>query len=141
MGNPDPRELLNVPLFQGLAPGELATLASWFEVQEYPAGRVPVHEHQSGYVFYVLDRGQARAEVDGHVLEVLEPGSVFGEMAFFMPNARRSANIVSDTGIRVFSMFGTRFREMQQGMPIVQARLEELVEKRRARLQASHDEE
>ena len=66
---------------------------------------------QHGYALFVLDEGRARAELNGQVLEQLEPGAVFGEVAFFAPNSWRSATVVAETHIRVFSMFGTHFRE------------------------------
>ena len=62
-----------------------------------------------------------------------EPGSVFGEMAFFDHRGRRWADVVCDSPVRVFSMFGTHFREMQQCMPEVAARLQRLFEERAAR--------
>ena len=37
------------------------------------------------------------------------PGDVFGEMAFFS-DGRRTADVFADTEVRVFAMFGTRFR-------------------------------
>jgi CRP-like cAMP-binding protein len=55
-------------------------------------------------------------------------------MAFFTTNSRRSATIVAETPIRVFSMFGTHFREMQTEMPEVGARLQRLVDERTARM-------
>jgi len=63
----------------------------------------------------------------------LGPGQVFGEMAFF-GDGRRNSDIVAETPARVFSMFGTRFREMQMSMPEVTAGLEDLVEQRRSAL-------
>jgi len=57
---------------------------------------------------------------------------VFGEMAFFAPDSRRNADVMAETPVRVFTMFGTHFREMQVEMPEVAARLEQLIEERAA---------
>lgn len=133
MSNPDPLRLANVPLFQGLGPEELAKIAEWLEVEEYAPGQLPVRGQEHGYAFFILDEGQAHAEVNGQVTEVLQPGGVFGEIAFFVRDGRRTATIVADTPLRVFSMFGTRFRQLQSEMPAVAARIEALATERFAR--------
>jgi CRP-like cAMP-binding protein len=138
--HPDPDRLKAVDLFQSLDDSERATLASWLEVEELSADGPLLRADTSGYAFFVLDEGRARAELDGVVLEVLEPGAVFGEMAFFAPDGHRTATIVPETPLRVFSMFGTRFRQMQQELPTVAARLQQLVEKRAARVQAAKEQ-
>jgi signal-transduction protein with cAMP-binding, CBS, and nucleotidyltransferase domain len=137
MVNPDAAALKKVPLFAGLSDDERQKLASWLDVEEFDAGRLPARAKQSGYAFFILDEGRAHAELDGKVLEVLEPGAVFGEMVFFDPKGRRFADVVPDTRIRVFSMFGTRFREMQGELPDVAARLEQMFREREARVRAA----
>jgi CRP-like cAMP-binding protein len=139
MESPDPNRLAQVPLFEGLNEDQLRRLAGWLRVDQFDVGRSPIHADQHGYAFFVLDQGRARAELDGQVLEQLEPGAVFGEGAFFSPDSRRSANIVAETPIQVFSMFGTHFREMQTEMPEVAARLQRLSEERTARTAGTHD--
>lgn len=139
MENPQPAELAAVPLFAGLSSDQLATLAQRFEVDEIPAGKNPLQTGSHGYAFFVLASGNAHAELDGVVLEQLGPGAVFGEMAFFAPDSRRSATVVADTDIRVFSMFGTEFRVMQTELPDVAQRLEQTFAERHARVEAAHD--
>jgi CRP-like cAMP-binding protein len=137
MDGPDPSALRKVPLFAGLTDDERARTADWLEVDEYEAGRLLTRTNEAGYAFFILDTGHAHAELHGKLLGVLEPGSVFGEMAFFDPRGRRSADVVCDSRVRVFSMFGTHFREMQQCMPQVAARLERLSDERAARVRAT----
>jgi CRP-like cAMP-binding protein len=133
MTHPDPVQLAGVPLFAGLSGEQLADLAKHLEVEEFEIGRPPARSGQHGYAFFILAEGKAHAEFDGRVLERLEPGAVFGEMAFFAPDSRRTATVVPDTPIRVYSMFGTAFRVMQQTMPEVAERLEDLVRTRHER--------
>jgi signal-transduction protein with cAMP-binding, CBS, and nucleotidyltransferase domain len=130
MTNPDSAALKTVPLFSGLTDAQLQRLASWLEVDEYDAKRPPARHHQSGYMFYIVAEGSAHCDVEGQTFGTLKPGDVFGEMAFFEPDGRRVADIVPDPWIRVFSMFGTRFREMQKELPEVAARLEGLFKER-----------
>lgn len=140
MAHPDPDRLARVPLFDSLSADQRRRLSTWMEAEEYEAGQLPVRTSEHGYAFYVLDDGQAHAELDGQVLEKLDPGAVFGEMAFFSPNSRRSATVVADTPIRVFRMFGTYFRQMQMEMPEVAARLNSLVEQRQGREETSRQQ-
>lgn len=111
----------------------LAELSHSFEVREYDAGHVATAQDQAGYVFFILQEGQAHAEIEGRVMEVLEPGSVFGEIAFFNPDGRRTATILADSPVRVWSMFGTSFREMQIELPEVATRIEALAQERSSR--------
>jgi CRP-like cAMP-binding protein len=134
MIHPDPVALRKIPIFSSLSDADCQKLASWLEVEEFDSGRLPARANQSGYAFFILDEGRARAEVDGKILEILEPGAVFGEMVFFDPSGRRSADVVPETRIQVFTMFGTRFREMQMEMPEVAAQLERLFQERAARV-------
>jgi CRP-like cAMP-binding protein len=132
--SPDPKRLATSDLFRGLSEADRATVASWMDVEVFRPDRPIVHADDSGYVFFVIDEGRARAEHDGRVLEILEPGAVFGEIAFFAPDGRRTATVVPETPLRVFAMHGTRFRQMQKEMPEVAARLEEVVRERIARM-------
>jgi CRP-like cAMP-binding protein len=133
MTHPDPARLRSVPLFEGLSDAEYTELASWFTVDDFTPDHNPVRQSAHGYAFFVVDDGRAHVEVDGHVLEVLEPGSVFGEMAFFEPDSRRTATVVPEGTLRVLTMFGTHFREMQARMPQIAQRLEALSAARHAR--------
>ena len=141
MTHPDSSRLATIPLFAGLSAEQLDAVASWLEVEDFDTGSRPAREAAHGYAFFVLDEGRARAELDGQVLEVLEPGAVFGEMAFFAPDSRRTATIVPDTPIRVFSMFGTRFRQMQVELPEVADRLRGLFEERQARIERAGEQQ
>jgi CRP-like cAMP-binding protein len=130
VAHPDPERLAAVPLFAGLTGDERTRVASWLDVEEFAAGRMLTREGRADYAFFVLDEGRVHVEREGAVVNVLEPGDVFGEMSFFDPTGRRNADIVPDTDVRVFSMFGTRFREMQLSIPDVASRLEQLVAER-----------
>jgi CRP-like cAMP-binding protein len=133
MAQPDPSRLTNIPLFAGLFDADREQIASWLEVETVPAGGYAIHESRHGYAFFILAEGEAHAEHAGQVLEKLSPGSVFGEMAFFEPDSRRTAEVLADSDLTVFTMFGTHFREMQMHMPAVAARLEEIFRERHAR--------
>jgi CRP-like cAMP-binding protein len=114
--HPEPEDLQRVPLFAALTDDERAQVATWFEIQEHDAGERIVHEGSPGYGFFVLDDGEVRIEHDGHEVGRLSPGDVFGELAL-LGDGRRHADVIAVTDVRVLSLFGTHFREMQSTMP------------------------
>ena len=141
MTHPGIAELAQVPLFEGLSEDVLAALAARMDVEELEAGKSPARTGAHGYAFYVLGSGKAHAELDGQVLEALEPGAVFGEMALFAPDSRRTSTVVADTPIVIYTMFGTDFRTMTMEHPEVAQRLKDLYEERAARVHSvDHDD-
>jgi glutaminase len=127
--HPDSNRLAQIDLFHGLSTDELARIASWLDVEEFDPGQPLAREGASGYAFFILDEGTVRVEQEGTTTVTLEPGAVFGEMAFY-GDGRRNADVVAETRGRVLAMFGTRFREMQLAMPVVAERLEQLTHQR-----------
>jgi glutaminase len=127
--HPDPTRLAQIDVFAGLSADELARLASWLDVEEFGPGQRLVHEGASGYAFFVLDEGRVRVEQEGELVVTLEPGAVFGEMAFY-GEGRRNADVIAETEGRALAMFGTRYREMQAAMPDVADRLQNLAHQR-----------
>jgi CRP-like cAMP-binding protein len=134
--HPEPNKLTRVPLFASLTDEERERVAAWFEVEEHDAGSHIVHEGSPGYGFFVLDGGDVRIEHAGGEVGRLGPGDVFGELAL-LGDGRRHADVVAVTDVRVLSMFGTHFREMQTMMPSLEAGLERLADDRLARPHAS----
>ena len=120
--HPDWERLRTVPLFADLSDVDLRRIASWMEVEQFPAGKTLAREGQSGYEFWVVDEGNIRIEHEGEVIAVLGPGDVLGELAILGDGKRKAAG-VAETDVRIFSMFGTRFREMQIAVPAVAERL------------------
>ena len=129
--HPDPADLSRHELFKGLDEAQLQQLASWFEVEEFSAGRAIIRDGAAGYAFYVIDAGTVRVDLEGRDPVMLGPGAPVGEMAFF-GDGRRNAEVTAETDGRMLAMFGTRFRELQLELPAVAAQLESLVTQRSA---------
>jgi CRP-like cAMP-binding protein len=127
--HPDAGRLAQIELFQGLTEDELARVAAWLDVEEFGPGQALAREGASGYAFFIRDEGSVRVQLEDGTTVMLEPGSVFGEMAFY-GEARRNADVIAETHGRVLAMFGTRFREMQLALPVVAGRLEQLAQRR-----------
>jgi CRP-like cAMP-binding protein len=127
--HPEPAQLSQVPFFEGLDVADVERLASWMDIEEHGPGTLLTHEGRTSYAFFIVESGDARVELDGEELRRLGPGDVFGEIAM-LGDGRRSADVVAVGDVRIYSMFGTRFREMQEAMPAVAARLRELADSR-----------
>ena len=127
--HPEPDRLIRVPIFAKLTDEERERVASWLDVEEHKPGTRLAHEGTTEYGFFVLDQGEARVDHDGHAVGRLGPGDVFGELAM-LGDGHRRADVVAVTEVRVFAMFGTRFREMQMSMPAVAPALQDLAEGR-----------
>jgi len=129
--HPDPDRLREIPLFEGIGTDQLEQVASWFDVEEHPAGTRLTRAGASGYAFFILEEGHARVEVDGAAVNQLRAGDVFGEMAFFA-DGRRTADVFADSEVRVLAMFGSRFEQLLALAPEVAHRLETLARGRPA---------
>lgn len=121
--HPSAERLLTVPVFRDATPEQRERLAEWFDVDEYDAGTRLTREGAFDYSFFVLDDGEAGVEVDGEEIARLGSGDVYGELSI-LGDGHRRANVVARTRVRVLSMPGTRFRELQRDMPEVAARIE-----------------
>jgi CRP-like cAMP-binding protein len=116
-------DLAGVPLFAGLEPDELATLADWFEAQNVSEGMKLIGEGAAGYSFFVLREGTATVTIDGIEVRTLEPGDFFGELAI-LGDGRRTATVTAASPVRVLVLFGTEFRQLQQEYPELAAQIE-----------------
>jgi CRP-like cAMP-binding protein len=119
-----------VGLFAGLDEPSLAIVASWLESEDVPAGWELTHQGSSGYVFYVLNKGSADVKVDGTIVRTLSPGDFFGELSM-LGDGRQTATVVVTSPSVVWSMFGTRFRELQREHPEIAATIERTAAQRR----------
>jgi CRP-like cAMP-binding protein len=127
--NPTPDDLQAVPLFASLGNDELRVLAPWFEVQQADVGRRLTGEGAPGYSFFVLREGTASVTVDGTGIATLDGGDVFGEAAI-LGNGRRTATVTTTSPVRLFVLYGSEFRLMQQRLPDTAAQIEVLMRQR-----------
>ncbi len=88
-------ELALVPFFGALLPAELEGLASNGERVEIEGPGVEItHQGDFGHSVFAVLEGDARVIVDGHVVNQLSSGDVFGEIAV-IASGRRIATVES----------------------------------------------
>jgi voltage-gated potassium channel len=119
----DAADFQNVPLFEGLTDDELTLLAGRFEERTFLEGHHLTTEGASGYLFFVILEGTAKAQVDDQNVGRLGPGDFFGEVAMLGETGRRMAVVLATSDMRAAVMFGAEFRLMENEFPQVIERL------------------
>ncbi|HEY0869228.1 MAG TPA: cyclic nucleotide-binding domain-containing protein, partial [Acidothermaceae bacterium] len=104
-------------------------VASWLDTGEFSAGYKLTHEGASGYAFYVLHDGAADVVVGGNVVRTLGPGDFFGELSM-LGDGRQTATVTVTAPSTIWTMFGSRFRELQQEHPAIAAAIEKVAAER-----------
>jgi CRP-like cAMP-binding protein len=126
----DTSKLAGIEFFSGLSKNELQRLARWTDEIDVPEGEVLASQGRFAHEFFVIEDGTASVDQDGNHLADLGPGDFFGEIGL-VETVRRTATVRATTPMRVIVMFERDFRQMEQEMPTVAARIQEAI---RARL-------
>ena len=98
-------------------------MAEWFDATSFSEGVKVAGEGAPGYSFFVIAAGAAVVSSGGDELARLGPGDFFGEVAI-LGDGRRSATVTTTSPARLFVMFGTEFRQLQEAQPEIATRLE-----------------
>ena len=108
-----PTELLEqIPLFEGLAHGELERIARSFKERRFTAGDTVAAEGAGGVGFFVISEGNATVDVHGEQRGRLGPGDYFGEIALIDDQARRTATITADSDLTCYGLTSWEFRPL-----------------------------
>ena len=110
------------------------TRNTWITQRRVPAGTSVVREGDPGDTLYVLSEGSLRVTVDdgnGGATEVgrLQPGAVFGEMAFLL-NRRRSATVWADADAAILVLPAHAWKHLSIRIPNTTKRLERIIAQR-----------
>jgi len=113
-----------IPLFSGLSRGQLSMLARLLDELVADAGEVLMAEGQPGFELMMLESGTAEVRRNGVVVNAMQPGDFFGEMAVLEDGAPRSASVIAQTPVRGL-LFTARFvRTIHDRLPEVGERME-----------------
>jgi CRP-like cAMP-binding protein len=96
-------ELRSLAPFAHLAPGQLAELLDLGEWVNVPPGEAVVRQGEAGDAFYAVVSGQVEVVEDGRMVNVLGPGSYFGEVALLL-DVPRTATVRARTPVRAFRL-------------------------------------
>jgi CRP-like cAMP-binding protein len=85
-------------------------------IVKVPAGECLFSEDEDGHMMYVLTTGSAEVLINNRVVEVLEHGSIVGEMGIVSPGPR-SATVVAQTDCEFVEVDEKRFQFLVQQTP------------------------
>jgi CRP/FNR family cyclic AMP-dependent transcriptional regulator len=107
--------LHRVPWFAACTDEQLAQVARMAEHLDVEAGEVILREGRLGRELFVILEGTATVTRAGHVVNVLETGDYFGELAA-IEAVPRSATVTATTDLEVL-IIGPREFETMMGIP------------------------
>jgi CRP-like cAMP-binding protein len=119
--------LAQVPVFEALAPPDLAQVADVAVPRHFSGGTVIFREGDTSDTCYIVGRGHARAvreNVDGRTITLAHfgPGDIFGELAMF-DDERRSATIETLDEVEAIAILGQDFRRLLREHPDIAVKL------------------
>lgn len=102
------QHLSKVPLFSGLSPKLLHTLAATARDKSYSAGDVIVRQGDKSFGLYIVVEGKVDVEKAGKTVATLGPGQFFGEMAL-LDEEPRTATVKAAARSRCVVVFSWEF--------------------------------
>src|SRR3954471_14435790 len=124
----DSLELLRaVPVFETLAPADLARVAQVAVPRRFAAPQVIFREGDNSDTAYVVRSGHARAvreHPDGRVISLAHfgPGDIFGELAMF-DDELRSATVETLDDVQAIAVLGSDMRRLLRQHPDIAVKL------------------
>jgi CRP/FNR family cyclic AMP-dependent transcriptional regulator len=130
----DVAHLAALPLFAGLTPAQLATVAAQFRRRSIPEGTTLILAEEPGEAAYLIERGAMKVsltQADGSevILGLRGPGEVVGEMSLLDRQAR-SATVTALEPCSVLWVDRATFGSWLQTIPQLNANLLRLLARR-----------
>jgi CRP-like cAMP-binding protein len=103
----------NVPIFAGLDPRELETIARTVHERTFAPGDVVAQENQGGVGFFIIRDGEAKVTVAGNEVRRLHAGDHFGEIAL-ITEGPRTATVTAESELKCYGLTPWEFRPLVQ---------------------------
>jgi len=119
--------LASVPVFDALAPDDLAQVAEVAVPRSFPPGHIIFREGDSSDTCYVIGSGHAlamRENADGRSIALAHfgPGDIFGELAMF-DDELRSATVQTLDEVEAVAILGADMRRLMRQHPDLAVKL------------------
>jgi CRP/FNR family transcriptional regulator len=119
--------LARVPVFDALAPEDLAQVAAVAVMRSFDSGQVIFREGDASDTCYIIGSGHARAlreNSDGRTITLAHfgPGDIFGELAMF-DDERRSATVETMDDVEAVAILGSDMRRLMRTHPDLAVRI------------------
>jgi len=97
--------LREMPFFSGFSDAELWEVLHISQWEDLPAGAVLMEDNTDGDFFCILASGEVKVTKKKKLLDILQPGECFGEMAYLSRNGReRTADVSSMSPARIIKI-------------------------------------
>jgi hypothetical protein len=116
-------EAAQLHAFAGLDPDERRACVERSNILECAAGDRVLKEGGSSHNLFLVLEGRLEARRGGRLMNVLEPGDVFGEMAFLLELPRQSDVYAAPTGARILSLSDRTLRALIAEEPALASKL------------------
>jgi CRP-like cAMP-binding protein len=128
-------DLGQLPIFSGVEPSQLSTLAKFAEAVDVPEGTELTHEGRVEGAVYVVLSGIFAIERDGRTVDTIGPGDFFGEIAAIDGGARTATGrAIVDSQVIAWSP--RQFNDVLDASPDLQAAVMAEMDRRLARIDA-----
>ena len=97
--------LREMPFFSGFSDAELWEVLRISQWEDLPAGAILMEDNTEGDFFCILASGKVKVTKKKKLLDILQPGECFGEMAYLSRNGReRTADVSSTSAARIIKI-------------------------------------
>lgn len=86
------------------------------EVESFETGQTIFEEGQAGDKMYVVSEGQVELQYKGKLLDIVDKGGIFGEMAL-IDNRPRSATAIARKNCKLIPVDETHFSRLVERSP------------------------
>lgn len=121
--------LARVPLFGGLAPAELESVAAGTREVQIDVGTELMRQGEPGSEFFVITAGALEIQIGGRAVNILGPGDFLGELALLF-GAPRIATAVALEATTLLVMGKEGFTALLAEHPAVESKLLAVVAQR-----------
>ncbi|APD09993.1 MULTISPECIES: Crp/Fnr family transcriptional regulator [Thermus] len=131
------------PLFQDLAPEEVALAHSYFQPLFFPKGKTIFQQGDLGQALYLVEAGRVRlyrTHLGGQekTLGFLGPGEVFGEMSLLDPE-ERSASAEAEEDAHLLALYRESYLALIRRLPLLAHNLARILARRLRELNVEMD--
>jgi CRP/FNR family cyclic AMP-dependent transcriptional regulator len=104
------------PLFTGVGPDELATVAETATEIEFPAGHVIARQGEIGTGFFIVVEGRVKVVRNAQTIATLGPGEFFGELSV-LDGQPRNAQVAAEVPTRCLALPSWEFERVLLANP------------------------
>jgi CRP/FNR family transcriptional regulator, cyclic AMP receptor protein len=127
----DATQLKRIPLFADAPDDELRKVGAFAQSKEVDEGEVVIEEGGYSRELLAIEDGTAEVTRGGEHIADLSQGDIFGE-AGMLDDEMRNSTVTAKSRLKLISLGHFEVKRLKKDAPDVYARIEDLVEQRKA---------